>query len=60
MTKPRRVLITFDTHTPYLAFRVRALQRAIESQGLQETIRLEVVLIALEETSYQWAGGELS
>ena len=60
MTKPRRVLITFDTHTPYLAFRVRALQRAIEAQGLQETIHLEVLLIALQETSYQWAGGELS
>ena len=60
MTKPRRVLITFDTHTPYLAFRVRALQHAIETQGLKETIRLEVVLIALEETSYQWAGGELA
>ena len=58
MTQPRRVLITFDTHTPYLAFRVRALQHAIETQGLKETIRLEVVLIALEETSYQWAGGE--
>lgn len=60
MTKPRRVLITFDTHTPYLAFRVRALQHATETQGLKETIRLEVVLIALEETSYQWVGGELS
>ena len=60
MTKPRRVLITFDTHTPYLAFRVRVLQRAIEAQGLQEMIQLEVLLIALEETSYQWASGELT
>ena len=60
MSKLRRVLITFDTHTPYLSFRVRALQRTIEARGLQKAIQLEVVLIALEETTYQWAGGELS
>ena len=60
MTKPQRVLITFDTHTPYLAFRVRELQREITRRGWQEMITLEVVLIALEESSYQWEAGELS
>lgn len=57
---PKRVLITFDTHTPYLAFRVRELQRALESRGLADEVKLEVVLIALSETSYQWEAGELS
>ena len=60
MTKPQRVLITFDTHTPYLAFRVRELQREIERRGWQAKVAVEVVLIALEESSYQWEAGELS
>ena len=55
----RRILITFDTHTPYLAFRVSALQRAIEERGLSETLKIEVVLIALQEASYGWSAGDL-
>ena len=60
MSAPKRVLITFDTHTPYLAFRVRELQREIVRRGLAEQIAIEVQLIALEETSYKWDAGELS
>jgi glycosyltransferase involved in cell wall biosynthesis len=60
MDKPQRVLITFDTHTPYLAFRVRELQRELERRGWQDRVSLEVVLVALEETSYQWDAGTLS
>lgn len=60
MAKPKRILITFDTHTPYLAFRVRELQREIDARGLTDQISLEVVLIALAETTYQWQAGELS
>ncbi len=60
MSKAQRILITFDTHTPYLAFRVRELQREIERRGLAAQIELEVLLIALEETSYQWEAGQLS
>jgi glycosyltransferase involved in cell wall biosynthesis len=60
MSKVQRILITFDTHTPYLAFRVRELQREIERRGLGALIELEVLLIALEETSYQWEAGQLS
>lgn len=60
MSKVQRILITFDTHTPYLAFRVRELQREIERRGLGALIELEVLLIALEETSYQWEAGHLS
>lgn len=59
MSRPLRVLITFDTHTPYLAFRVRELQREIQERGLGEKIQLEVVLIALAETTYQWEAGEM-
>ncbi len=54
------MLITFDTHTPYLAFRVRALQAALQQRKWDGVVRLQVVLIALEETSYQWQAGELS
>lgn len=60
MAKPKRVLITFDTHTPYLAFRVRELKREIDARGLTDQISLEVVLVALAETTYQWQAGELS
>ncbi len=54
--KPVRLLAIFDSHTPYLAFRLNAFQEAIESRGLTETLRLEIVLIGAEEASYGWEG----
>ena len=58
--KPATVLITFDTHTPYLAFRVSALQAALENAGMAGRIQLRVILLAETETSYQWARGDWS
>lgn len=54
--KPLPLLAIFDSHTPYLAFRLNALQEAIETRGLQDRLRLEVVLIGAEEASYGWEG----
>ena len=54
--RPRNVVISFDTHTPYLAFRVSRLAAEIRNRGLQDIIRLQVVLIAGKEESYGWAG----
>ncbi len=55
---PKSVLITFDTHTPYLAFRVTELQKALVARGLADQVRLEVILLAAEETTYKWESGE--
>lgn len=57
---PKSVLITFDTHTPYLAFRVTELQKAVVERGLADEIRLEVILLAAEETTYKWESGDWS
>jgi 1,2-diacylglycerol 3-alpha-glucosyltransferase len=54
--RPRNVVISFDTHTPYLAFRVSRLAAEIRNRGLQDRIRLHVILIAGKEESYGWAG----
>lgn len=48
------VLISFDGHTPYLAFRVQSLQREIERRGLAEEIRLRVLLLADTDANYNW------
>lgn len=48
------VLISFDGHTPYLAFRVQSLQREIERRGLSEKIRLRVLLLADTDSNYNW------
>ena len=58
--RPRTVLIVFDTHTPYLAFRVRELWKAMCARGLDRLLRLEVVLLALDEPTYQWNDAGLS
>ena len=53
------VLITFDSHTPYLAFRVTALQKEIEKRGLEEKIRLRVLLLSTKDPNYNWQDGEI-
>jgi glycosyltransferase involved in cell wall biosynthesis len=57
--KPRRVAIMFDSHTPYLAFRVNALQRELVRRGLDKTVELHVILVAADWSSYGWATGGL-
>ena len=52
--KPQRVIILFDSHTPYLAFRVNALQREMVKRGLHGKIELHVVLTAAGWSSYGW------
>ena len=47
--KPVRLLAIFDSHTPYLAFRLNAFQEAIDARGLDDVLKLEVVLIGAEE-----------
>lgn len=54
--KPKTVIISFDTHTPYLAFRVSKLAAALRKRGLDRYVRLRVVLIAGKEETYGWAG----
>lgn len=53
MSKPN-VLITFDSHTPYLAFRVRALQEEIARRKLTDRIRLRVLLLGARDATYNW------
>ncbi len=57
--KPVRLLAIFDSHTPYLAFRLNAFQEAIDARGLGHALKLEVVLIGAEEASYGWEGESL-
>ena len=58
MAKPN-VLITFDSHTPYLAFRVKALQEEIEKRNLADKIRLRVLLLSTKDPNYNWKDGEI-
>ena len=53
------VLITFDSHTPYLAFRVTALQEEIKKRGLEDKIRLRVLLLSTKDPNYSWQDGEI-
>lgn len=53
------VLITFDSHTPYLAFRVKALQEEIEKRKLTEKIRLRVLLLSTKDPNYNWQEGQI-
>ncbi len=57
--KRQCVAILFDSHTPYLAFRVNALQRELAARGWQEHIELRVILIGAGWSTYQWDQGEL-
>jgi glycosyltransferase involved in cell wall biosynthesis len=54
------VLVTFDSHTPYLAFRVSALQKEIEKRGLGDRIRLRVLLLGATDSTYGWHSDQLS
>ncbi len=54
--KQTNLLAIFDSHTPYLAFRLNALHREIEARGLSDRLHLEIVLIGAEEKSYGWEG----
>lgn len=54
------VLITFDGHTPYLAFRVRCLQEEIERRGLADQIRMRVLLLSHSDSNYNWDISNLS
>ncbi|MFT4637738.1 MAG: glycosyltransferase involved in cell wall biosynthesis [Verrucomicrobiales bacterium] len=54
--KPVHLLAVFDSHTPYLAFRLNAFQDAIAARGLADRLRIEIVLIGAEEASYGWEG----
>jgi 1,2-diacylglycerol 3-alpha-glucosyltransferase len=55
--KPSRVVIMFDSHTPYLAFRVNALQRELVARGLGGIIELHVILIGANWSAYGWSAG---
>ena len=57
--KPIHLLAVFDSHTPYLAFRLNAFQDALVARGLGDDVRLEIVLIGAEEASYGWEGDGL-
>lgn len=57
--KPERVFILFDSHTPYLSFRVNALQEALILRKLDEKIELHVVLIGAGWSTYGWGTDEL-
>jgi 1,2-diacylglycerol 3-alpha-glucosyltransferase len=59
-TPPKEILITFDTHTPYLAFRVTQLRQEISRRGLDQQINLRVLLLAANEGTYQWEAGDWS
>lgn len=54
------VLVTFDSHTPYLAFRVRCLQEEIERRGLTEKIRIRVLLLSSHDPNYNWKKDDLA
>ncbi len=54
--KPVHLLAIFDSHTPYLAFRLNAFQEALRERGLDDRLKLEVILIGAEEASYGWEG----
>ena len=56
--KSKTVLISFDTHTPYLAYRVAQLAGELRRRGLEGQVRLRVVLIAGKESTYGWEGEE--
>jgi glycosyltransferase involved in cell wall biosynthesis len=56
--KSKTVLISFDTHTPYLAFRVSRLAAELRRRGLEDAVKLRVVLIAGKESTYGWEGEE--
>jgi glycosyltransferase involved in cell wall biosynthesis len=58
MKKPN-VLIAFDSHTPYLAYRVRELQRELERRGMVDAVRLKVILLGAKEASYSWEAGDV-
>ncbi len=57
--KKKRVVISFDSHTPYLAFRVSSLIRKLEAEGLAGDLDFHIVLLGAEEKSYGWEGGNL-
>lgn len=57
--KVREVFAIFDSHTPYLEFRVNALQDAIAAEPWSGQVRLTTILIGAEEKSYGWESGEL-
>ncbi|WP_411846116.1 glycosyltransferase family 4 protein [Roseibacillus persicicus] len=54
------VLISFDGHTPYLAFRVKSLQEEIEKRGLSDQIRMRVLLSANTDSNYNWEAEDLN
>ncbi|MEM8953588.1 MAG: glycosyltransferase [Verrucomicrobiota bacterium] len=58
--KRANVVITFDSHTPYLAYRVRELQGALERRGLLGRVRMRVILLGAKESSYDWDEGDLA
>lgn len=60
MAAAPNVLITFDGHTPYLAFRVRSLQEEIERRNLGTQIRMRVLLLASTDSNYNWETSNLS
>jgi glycosyltransferase involved in cell wall biosynthesis len=54
------VLITWDSHTPFLAFRVAALQKEIQRRQLDEQYRIRVLLLGGKDTTYNWDGDHIS
>ena len=59
-TEKRNILVTFDSHTPYLAYRVSSLQRELEARGLSDQVRLRVLLLGATDATYDWDGGKLN
>lgn len=58
MPRPN-ILVTFDSHTPYLAYRVKELQREIKRLGLQDQLRLRVLLLSSHDPNYSWKQNDL-
>ncbi|MEM9079782.1 MAG: glycosyltransferase family 4 protein [Verrucomicrobiota bacterium] len=53
------ILITFDSHTPYLAYRVSALQREIKRRNLQDQLHIRVLLLSSHDPNYSWQQNDL-
>lgn len=54
------VLVTFDSHTPYLAFRVSSLQAELKRRGLDQQVRMRVLLLGASDTTYNWDSFQLT
>ncbi|MEM7383869.1 MAG: glycosyltransferase [Verrucomicrobiota bacterium] len=59
MSESVNILALFDSHTPYLSFRLNAFCEDLKKRGLDDRIKVHVVWIGAEEKSYGWGGEKL-